>query len=199
MENLVNRIKKILLLVEGEKTEVELFKMAFEVYKLDMNYEIYPYRTNIYDLYERMFLGNETDLNVLDLLGILREKDSGNQLLSQDFSDILLVFDYEPQDNRFSVDRINLMLKYFNESTDNGKLFINYPMFESFKHLISNPDPEYKNRCVELSVVLDGKYKELVGNETKYPHLIKYDKNHFNLKPEKSPTSKPPLLTLVRV
>ena len=178
--NLVNKIRKILLLVEGAKTEVELFNKAFQEYKLDVHYEIYSYKTNIYDLYERMFLGNENDLNALDLLGVLKEKDSNNQLLREDFSDILLIFDYDPQDNRFNVARIKLMLKYFNESTDNGKLFINYPMFESFKHLKSSPDPEYKNRCVDISVVLTGKYKELVGIETRYHDLRTYDKNHFN-------------------
>lgn len=141
--NSVNRVRKILLLVEGEKLEVKLIEKAFQEYKLDLNYSIYPYSTNIYDLYERMFKGNENDLDALDLLGVLKERDPSNTILDEEFSDILLIFDYEPQDHLFSEERIKLMLNYFNESTDNGKLYINYPMCESFKHLKSDPDEEY--------------------------------------------------------
>jgi hypothetical protein len=178
--NLVNEIRKILLLVEGSKLEMNLLNKAFQEYNLNLDYVIYPYNTNIYELYERMFEGNEADLGALDLLGILKEKDSGNEILNEEFSDILLIFDYEPQDNRFEAERINLMLDYFNESTDNGKLYINYPMVESFKHLKANPDHEYKELVVDYSIVSCGKYKELVGKETKYHDIKNYDKEHFN-------------------
>ena len=127
-----------------------------------------------------MFKGNETDLDALDLLGVLKEKDPGNIMFDEEFSDILLVFDYDPQDNRFTEERIRLMLNYFCESTDNGKLYINYPMCESFKHLKSDPDDEYKNRVVDYSIVASGKYKELVGKETKYPTIRDYSKKHFD-------------------
>jgi len=178
--NLVNKVRKILLIVEGAKSEVVLFNKAFQEYKLNLNYEIYSYCTNIYDLYERMFDKNEDDLDSLDLLGILKERGPGNINLDEDFSDILLVFDYDPHDNRFSVDRINLMLHYFNESTENGKLYINYPMVESFKHLKSNPDEDYKDRMVNFSIVSSGGYKKLVNDETKYPDINRYNKKHFD-------------------
>ena len=176
----MNRVRKILLLVEGEKLEVKLIQKAFQEYKLDLNYSIYSYSTNIYDLYERMFKGNENDLDALDLLGVLKERDPSNAILDEEFSDILLIFDYEPQDHLFSEERIKLMLNYFNESTDNGKLYINYPMCESFKHLKSDPDEEYINRVVDYSIVASGKYKELVGKETKYPTIRDYSKEHFD-------------------
>jgi hypothetical protein len=173
-------MKKILLLVEGEKLEVNLLNKLLAIYSLDVNYEIYPYKTNIYELYERMFKGNEEDLDVLDLLGILKERDHDSKILNEDYSDIILVFDYEPQDNRFSEERINLMLSYFNESTDNGKLYINYPMAESFKHIKSIPDSDYKERAVDFSVLSSGKYKELVSKESKFTDINIYSKQIFN-------------------
>jgi hypothetical protein len=177
----VSKGQKILLLVEGESLEVDLLNKVFEKYNLLMKFVIYPYNTNIYELYERMFKGNEQDLDSMDLLRILKEKDPDVKLLDEDFSDILLIFDYEPQDNRFQPDRIQLMLNYFNESTDKGKLYINYPMVESYKHLKSIPDNEYKERKVSFDIIAQGKYRELVGSEgKKYTDIKKYTKDLFN-------------------
>ena len=120
--------KQVLLIVEGIKQEIKLFQALFECYGLDIGYEIVSYNTNIYELYERMFSdGFQDDLS---LLGVLKERASEEDkwLFDQDYSDVLLVFDYEPQDNRFSPARLEEMQLYFNESTDNGKLYVNYPM-----------------------------------------------------------------------
>lgn len=176
--NSVNKEKKVLLLVEGEKLEVNLFNKIFQEYSLSLEYEIYPYKTNIYELYERMFEGFEKSLDELDLLLVLRSKDPASKIFNEDFSDILLVFDYEPQDHRYSPDRIKLMMEYFCESTDNGKLYINYPMIESIKHFKSFPDEEYINRKVELDLIKN--YKEIVGKEAKITDIDKFTKNIFN-------------------
>ena len=119
---------KILLIVEGAKREVELVEKLLQEYKVKVEREIYVYGTNIYELYEKVFLGNEDEMDSIDLLQKLKEKDSNNPILDEKFSDIILIFDYDPQDNRYSEERIKLMLDYFSESTENGKLYINYPM-----------------------------------------------------------------------
>lgn len=92
--------KQVLLIVEGIKQEIKLFQALFRCYGLDIGYEIVSYNTNIYELYERMFSdGFQDDLS---LLGVLKERASEEDkwLFDQDYSDVLLVFDYEPQDNR---------------------------------------------------------------------------------------------------
>lgn len=116
--------KRILLIVEGKKQEVSLFRALFACYRLDLEYEISPYGTNIYELYERMFADGAQD--DLTLLGVLKERAPAEDrwLFDQNYSDVLLVFDYEPQDNRFSPERLAEMQRYFNESTDNGKLYV---------------------------------------------------------------------------
>lgn len=64
--------KRILLVVEGKKQEVSLFRALFARYRLDLEYEIFPYGTNIYELYERMFADGAQD--DLTLLGVLKER-----------------------------------------------------------------------------------------------------------------------------
>lgn len=158
--------KRVLLVVEGEKQEVRLFRALFASYQLDLDYEICPYRTNIYELYERMFANGMQD--DLSLLGVLKERASAEdrRMFDQDYSDVFLVFDYEPQDDRFSPNRLEEMQRYFNESTDNGKLFVNYPMVEACKHFLKMPDRGFIDRAVSFDEVR--RYKQIVGNAGRY-------------------------------
>ena len=91
--------KKILLCVEGEKTEEKLLQYLFEIYGLDLDFTIVPYRTNIHQLYRQMF--EDPDPASLDLLQVLKERERDPEkhaLLSERYTDIFLVFDFEPQD-----------------------------------------------------------------------------------------------------
>ena len=65
---------KILVLVEGAKTDVKLMKMLFDLYHISDNHEIVSYNTNIYTLYKEMFDGK--DPSTFDLLGLLKSKES---------------------------------------------------------------------------------------------------------------------------
>ena len=55
------------------------------------------------------------------------------------------------------------MLKLFNNETELGKLYINYPMVESYYHLIKLPDSDYNNRMISLNGLTGKKYKRLVN------------------------------------
>ena len=158
--------KKILLVVEGAKQEVKLFNALFACYEPDLDYEIVSYGTNIYELYERMF--SEGIQDELFLLGVLKERAlaKDRDLFDQDYSDVLLVFDFDPQDDRFSSDRLSEMQAYFNESTENGKLYVNYPMVEACKHFLEIPDLEFLNRTVAFDDLR--RYKSIVGNASRY-------------------------------
>lgn len=46
--------KKILILVEGSKTEPRLFNRLFDIYDLSDEFEIISFGTNIYELYNHM-------------------------------------------------------------------------------------------------------------------------------------------------
>ena len=69
----------------------------------------------------------------------------------------------EPQHTGFSVDKIREMASYFTESSDMGKLYINYPMVEAFYHMKSVPDRDYNTYEIDVSDVrVKGKYKDIV-------------------------------------
>lgn len=55
------------------------------------------------------------------------------------------------------------MLDFFNDEADQGKLFINYPMMESYRDCDAFFDEKYKDRTVTLDTLFAGKYKNQVG------------------------------------
>lgn len=162
------RRSKILLLVEGAKTDSRLMEHLLSVYGIDISHEIVPYNTNIYVLYNEMF--RDHDPASLDLLQVLRshEKDEKKKaLFDQTFSDILLIFDLDPQDPAFTAEKIIEMASYFTESTDMGKLYLNYPMVEAFYHMKSIPDPDYHTYVATLEELTHGLYKSRVNAENR--------------------------------
>lgn len=166
---------KILLLVEGAKTDVVLMRHLLEVYGISDKHEIVSYNTNIYVLYEAMFFEDAPD--TLDLLQVLKEHEKDPQkkrVFEERYTDILLVFDLDPQDARYSPSIIRKMLDHFDESSENGKLYINYPMVESFYHMRNIPDPAYSSYTVTLSELRNREYKARVQRENRNHDYLKF-------------------------
>ena len=118
----------------------------------------------------------DLDDGTTDILGILRlyETDPPQyELLCQKYTDIFLVFDFEPQDMHPNFKMIRRMMNYYVESTDQGKMFINYPMMQSYKHFDYLPNAAFKDLTVDLRTIHH--YKELVGKVSRYSDLTKYD------------------------
>lgn len=159
---------QILVLVEGNKTDHNLMNKLLEVYGLSDSHEVVSYHTNIYTLYQEMF--QEGDPASVDLLQNLKEHEPNPQLkelFDRRYSDILLIFDLDPQDPLFSVDKITEMASYFVESSDMGKLYLNYPMVEAYYHMKSIPDPEYDSYTVSLEELTNHTYKGRVNRENR--------------------------------
>lgn len=93
-------------------------------------------------------------------------------MLSKKYTDIFLIFDFEPQDNNFNKDTVRKMLLFFNDSTNNGKLFINYPMMQSYKDIQNMPDYSFLEKRVAKDEFKT--YKYLVGNRSNYTNLNLY-------------------------
>ena len=159
---------KILMLVEGEKTDVQLMQHLLDIYGINEKHEIVSYNTNIYVLYNSMFAGGDPDS--LDLLQVLKENEKDKQkkkIFEERYSDILLIFDMDPQDSLYSPQKVQQMLSYFDESSENGKLYINYPMVEAFYHMKSIPDPDYNTYTASLQELKDKAYKARVHKENR--------------------------------
>ena len=166
---------KILILVEGEKTDLRVMERLLQKYGISKRHEIVPYKTDIYDLYDCMFVNTEPQ--DMDLLQVLKERERSEdkrKIFDDNYSDIILIFDLDPQASRYSAQKILQMTEYFVESSDMGKLYINYPCVEAFYHMSSIPDPQYCERVVTLKELKLGKYKERVNNETKNSDYRKF-------------------------
>ena len=162
--------KKILVLVEGEKSDVLVMEKLFEIYsELDAKYQIISYRTNIYVLYGEFFHDDE-DEDDYDLLQVLKSREHDpekKKILDDKYTDILLIFDLDPQDQMFTEDKIRRMQAYFCESSDMGKLYLNYPMIEAFFHMPVIPDADYTYRTTTMTELICKKYKERVNRESR--------------------------------
>ncbi|MDE6031440.1 MAG: hypothetical protein K2G32_07465 [Oscillospiraceae bacterium] len=173
---------KILVLVEGEKTDVRLMERLFNIYGIEKSHQIVSYNTNIYMLYKEMFRDNAPEN--IDLLQMLKERERDPQkkiIFDQHYSDILLIFDLDPQDRYFSPESISKMMEYFVESSDMGKLYINYPMVEAFYHIKSIPDIEFNSRYATMEELRNHKYKMRVCEESPYRSYDNLDKSKCNM------------------
>lgn len=78
------------------------------------------------------------------------------------FSQIFLFFDYDFQ-NRIGLENVNTileeMLEFFDNETDNGKLYVNYPMIESLKYTKTLPDANYWKYTVARQTCVEHKFK----------------------------------------
>ncbi len=169
---------KILVLVEGDKTDFRLMEHLFYVYGIADKHEIISYNTNIYVLYNEVF--RDGDPESLDLLQTLKEHETDakkKKLFDRRYSDILLIFDLDPQDPLFSADKILQMMSFFVESSDMGKLYLNYPMVEAFYHMKNIPDKDYSSYTVSIDELKNKTYKSRVNKENRNHNYSKFAVN----------------------
>lgn len=173
------RRKQTLLIVEGSHEKNKLFYLLFRCFP-EINVEmenVWIYGTNIYRLYEDIVkeYGEEWMKDDIDLPFILSRKQRRKKIqYKEDFVNIILVFDYERHDPNFSESRILAMQGYFADAADTGKLYINYPMIESYQHVKALPDDDYRERKVAVTLDSGKEYKALVRKETMLAEWIEF-------------------------
>ena len=167
MNNYIGEARKRsqnLLIVEGKHEKDELFKLLFQCFpemKISRD-DIWIYGTNIYMLYDDIVkeYGEQWEKDDIDLPFVISKKQGMVPLrYKEDFTNIMLVFDYERHDTNFSEDKIIRMQKSFMDSTDMGKLYINYPMVESLKYTKQMPDNEFYNYIATREDCASHKFK----------------------------------------
>lgn len=157
--------KNILFVVEGERSEPRFLKRLVTVMRTYDSYDVYSYRTNIHKMLDGMFVGDEidSDLDFLEYLRSLKNDEEQMNMLNRSFSDIFLFFDMDPQDQKHDRERLEKAAQYFDDSTNNGKLYLNYPMLESFRHISNLDDLSYLDVKVKKDDIR--RYKEIVNRE----------------------------------
>lgn len=174
-----NEGRNILLIVEGADDEVNLFKKIIQCFpeiKLEPE-NILVYNTNLWVLNEDLtkeFGDNWHEADDIDFRVFCESKFP--EIKSKKITDIFLVFDYERQDPRFDAIQLEKLCAFFSDSVENGQLYINYPMIESYRHLNKKPLPDdyYKERKCNVPDIKQ--YKHTVGLETKFHDYRKFDR-----------------------
>lgn len=175
--------KKTLFIVEGWSDEPQYIERLIEIcfptyYK---NHDIFVFDTNIHQLPDLVMEDGVIDENI-ELLQALKSRAINAEeraILSQTYNDVFLIFDFDPHDTNPAFESIQKMLAYYTDSTDMGRLYINYPMMQSYRHLKALPDNDFLNRVVDHPDILH--YKELVGQECldELKQMKKYDYETF--------------------
>jgi len=131
----------ILLVFEGAFTEPQIVENLKKYFLNESDKKIIKavYGTVIYSLYEQFFICGEFDED-LDLFTIICDsiEDENNELMNisrEQVDQIYLFFDYDGHATNADNNKLQEILKLFNNETENGKLYVSYPMVESIKHL----------------------------------------------------------------
>lgn len=163
------KANKTLFIFEGTKTENAIFEcLLFTLRKKEIADIKLFYEANIYDFYQN--IKNE---EYIDVIEVLRERNGNTKnsnillnLSKDDFTYIYIFFDYDGHDPAASNNKVLEMINYFDNETQNGKLFISYPMVEAFK----NFDESGKFCGIDCQIEIKGgkKYKEHIGSKSKF-------------------------------
>lgn len=170
------RIKgRTLLIVEGNHEKCLFYQVLQCFPELHINHDsIVIYETNIYTLckvIEKEY-GEGWEKEDIDLPFLVSKQKSDellDKLYKRDFTNIFLLFDYERQAPSFSERSIEKMQECFTDETDNGKLYLNYPMVESYLDInidMQSPslDPDYSDKTASANISKGAIYKNKFQN-----------------------------------
>lgn len=146
----------ILFVFEGKEREPLLFKTIQRLFfPKETDAFVCTYNSNIYSLYSKLkqydvFDGVSASGDTVSILNEILESKGDNTLSSivvSEVSQIYLFFDYDFHESRLTLEENNRhveeMLHYFCDETENGKLYINYPMVDSIRYTRQLPDVDY--------------------------------------------------------
>ena len=162
----------ILFVFEGKKKEPAIFDSLRNLFfKGEESVVVCTYNTDFHSLYKSLI---ENDW---ELFYVLRERlqergeDTLDGYLASDFSQTYLFFDYDFHNSHISLNeqnrRLEELLSFFNEETENGKLYINYPMVESIVYTKQLKDSQFDDYVVSRRDC--HRFKELAANFSFYP------------------------------
>ena len=171
---------RVAFVVEGERFEPKLFKKLTKAFfnkgvgKISPEIIILPSCVNIYMLWQEL----QND-DYLDIIEVIREKSPNSGLLNnmsrKDFAEVFLFFDLDPQHNKdMNITKSILleMLKTFDNETENGKLYISYPMIESIRDFRKGGCLPFSGKCYINTNT--NNYKQLSGDNNKMAQINKY-------------------------
>lgn len=177
--------KKVLFIYEGLKAEEKLLSNMAETF-FSSTADIFilncPADGNIYMLWTRL-KKDEFETNVVDVLKEMSAvaKQRLKDFRASDFSEIYLFFDYDGHNNNIPKeyrhkDVLGEMLQTFHNETEQGKLYVSYPMIESIKE-IDIEGKDYKNLYLSLDEISE--YKQKVPSQPNFSNYSNMDEKHW--------------------
>lgn len=168
----------ILFVFEGERAE-KLISNSLNKYFVNEQTNVqFAFCGEIYQLYTKLcedeFLDTFEILKQRPQYGIELEKFSRD-----DFAEIYLFFDYDGHAQNASDDSIKDLLKFFNEETEYGKLYLSYPMVEAIRHI---PKESNDFKVLKTSAKVKINYKKKVGldGDSKFQNVSSYSNKIWN-------------------
>lgn len=170
-------------IVEGEAREPLIIENISNVFFRHENYKIItlPAGENIYMLWKKL---KEDDFDT-DIIEVLRENSSEVReqladLQRDDFAEVYLFFDYDVHHTNLGkqeeADVIAEMLESFDNETENGKLYISYPMVEALRDFQPGECGQENTCFISMEEIKD--YKRISAERAYNENFKEYN---FNL------------------
>lgn len=171
----------ILFIFEGKNQEPKIYKTLERLFFSEENDErIYvSYCSNIYNFYNiirshDLFNNNDSSIPLLIKEEMRKHPDLNPHISdfnADDISQVFIFFDYDIQNSNATRGeqtkeynlQIQEMLSFFNDETNHGKLYINYPMVDSYRYTDKLPDDNYYT--YEISLKNCNRFKELLAKD----------------------------------
>ena len=188
-----NSIKtKIAFIIEGVKAEPMVIRNLQNKFfsKVEIEAIMLPACTNVYTIWKRL-CDDDGETDVIELVKELSSEQNTKRvdqinsidfrsLNKDDFSEIYLFFDYDGHNNNLPSDCnpneiMKKMLETFDNETENGKMYISYPMIEAIKHFNVQEICNDAGECFS-KINIGRQYKALVAKCT-----IRDNLNHFDI------------------
>lgn len=145
------------------------------------------YGADIYQMYRKL---KEEEFDV-DIISFLKSRSEYNRRIldgydNDSFAYVYFFFDYDAHATLASDEQLAEMLEFFDNETENGKMFISYPMVEAIKHFKDKQSFKHltvkckRNNCPNIATCLtkgdcmsEPHYKTLVptDNDREYAKL----------------------------
>lgn len=174
-----------LLIIEGEQCEKNFFDKLIEIIRVDKNIKIVKFCNDIYELYKKIEDLQYTTIKNVILKELQLDEQTREELSSTKFVYTYLIFDLDLQDgqkeeHQSKLQQVAKMLQVFNDETgDYGKLFVNYPMMESYRHFDFENQETLCNKCEIADNSVLTKYKDRVSKEGTNKSIKQYTSYDF--------------------
>lgn len=164
---------KTLFIFEGGRAEDRYVKKLEQNF-LGVGHAIKcVFDAEIYQLYKAI---KQDDGFSLDIVALLKERTPENEEALREytrnsFAYVYLFFDYDGHSSLANDDKIREMLSFFNNETDEGKLYISYPMVEAIRHFQDLESFKYltvKCKRTNCPYIVDCEDKDNCINEPHY-------------------------------